>query len=89
MSLPVRDRSEIGDLARSFQHMVDQVRRRGEDLAQSEGRLRAILDTAAAQQRARPLLRAFGAISSKWYLLFSPLVFAVVWLGVCVFSLVR
>ncbi|SRR6266567_6787682 len=36
----------------------------------------AILDTAAAQQRARPLLRALGAISSKGYLLFSPLVFA-------------
>jgi len=49
----------------------------------------AILDTAAAQQRARPLLRYFGAISSKWYLLFSPLVFALVWLGVLILSLTR
>jgi hypothetical protein len=49
----------------------------------------AILDTATALQRARPLLRAFGAISSKWYLLFSPLVFALVWLGVLILSLTR
>ena len=49
----------------------------------------AILDTTAAQQCARPLLRAFGAISSKWYLLFSPLVFALVWLGVLILSLTR
>jgi hypothetical protein len=49
----------------------------------------AILDTAAALQRARPLLRAFGAISSRWYLLFSPLVFALGWLGVLILSLTR
>ena len=49
----------------------------------------AILDTAAAQQRARPLLRAFGAVPSKWYLLFSPLVFALGWLAVLIRLVIR
>src|SRR5262249_4658609 len=49
----------------------------------------AILDTAAAHQRARPLLRAFGAVPSKWYLLFSPLVFALGWLAVLIRLVIR
>lgn len=48
----------------------------------------AILDTDDALRRARPLLRTFGALPSKWYLLFLPLLFAVVWLIALVVSLV-
>src|SRR5688500_15297532 len=40
----------------------------------------AILDTGDARRRARPMLRAFGAMPSKWYLLFSPLLLSVAWL---------
>src|SRR5207249_3493500 len=40
VSLPVRDRSEIGSLARSFQGMVEQVRKRDEELREREARLR-------------------------------------------------
>ena len=46
-----------------------------------------ILETDDALRRARPLLRAFGAMPSKWYLLFSPLLFAVVWLIALVVAL--
>ncbi|QGJ70982.1 Hypothetical protein PBC10988_26850 [Planctomycetales bacterium 10988] len=45
--LPVRARDEIGRLARSFEHMVGQVRLRSQALAENEMRLRSILDTAA------------------------------------------
>ncbi len=45
--LPVHDRSEIGDLARAFRTMIEQVRQRGRDLERSEARLRTVLDTAA------------------------------------------
>jgi hypothetical protein len=47
----------------------------------------AILETGDALRRARPLLRTFGALPSKWYLLFSPLLFAVVWLIALVVAL--
>ncbi|MEX2146146.1 MAG: hypothetical protein WED01_03945 [Candidatus Rokuibacteriota bacterium] len=47
----------------------------------------AILETDDALRRARPLLRAFGALPSKWYLLFSPLLFAVAWLIALVIAL--
>jgi PAS domain S-box-containing protein len=47
VSLPVKDKGEIGVLARSFQHMVEQVRLRGQEVQESEARLRAILDNAA------------------------------------------
>jgi PAS domain S-box-containing protein len=47
VSLPVRDRGEIGVLARSFQAMIEQLRQRGREVRQSEARLRAIVDTAA------------------------------------------
>jgi PAS domain S-box-containing protein len=47
VSLPVSDRSEIGVLARSFRHMIDQVRERDKDLRRSEARIRTILNTAA------------------------------------------
>jgi hypothetical protein len=47
----------------------------------------AILQTREYQARVSPLARAFGAVPSKWYLLFSPLVFALSWLAVLVISL--
>lgn len=47
----------------------------------------AILETDDALRRARPLLRTFGAIPSKWYLLFSPLLLTVVWLLALVVAL--
>jgi len=47
----------------------------------------AILQTKEYQARVSPLARAFGAVPSKWYLLFSPLVFALSWLAVLVISL--
>ncbi len=48
-----------------------------------------ILDTGDAQRRARPMLRAFGAMPSKWYLLFSPLLFAIAWLLALAVTLAR
>ena len=45
--LPTNDQSEIGDLARAFRQMIEQVRQRGRDLERSEARLRTVLDTAA------------------------------------------
>jgi hypothetical protein len=47
----------------------------------------SILETADAQRRARPLIRTFGAVPSKWYLLPSPLVFALAWLLILVISI--
>ncbi len=47
VSLPVEARDEIGDLAKSFERMVEQLRQRGEALRESEARMRAIVDTAA------------------------------------------
>ena len=41
VSLPVKDKGEIGVLARSFRHMVEQVRLRGKEVQESEARLRA------------------------------------------------
>jgi PAS domain S-box-containing protein len=46
-ALPVKNRSEIGVLARAFQHMVEQVNARTQDLQKSEARTRTILNTAA------------------------------------------
>ena len=43
----------------------------------------------ALERRARPMLRTFGAVSSRWYLLFSPLAFALAWLGILVVALAR
>jgi PAS domain S-box-containing protein len=45
--LPVHLRDEIGALARSFAHMVEQVRLRRRELEQREASFRAILDNAA------------------------------------------
>ena len=42
----------------------------------------SILDNARYRSRARLLVRTFGAIPSRWYLLMSPFVFAVAWLAV-------
>ena len=46
-ALPLRDRSEIGVLARSFSAMVQQSRARRVELQQNEARIRTILATAA------------------------------------------
>jgi hypothetical protein len=47
----------------------------------------SILQTKPYRERVSPLSRAFGAVPSKWYLLFSPFIFALVWLTVLVISL--
>jgi PAS domain S-box-containing protein len=47
ISLPIRNRSEIGVLARSFQHMFVEAQRRRLALEHSEIRTRTILNTAA------------------------------------------
>lgn len=44
-----------------------------------------VLDTDAAKRVAPLLLRAFGGVSSKYYLLASPFVFAIGWLAVIVY----
>lgn len=47
----------------------------------------SILQTQPYQERVSLVARAFGAVPSKWYLLFSPLLFALVWLTVLLISL--
>lgn len=47
VSLPVKDKSEIGELARSFALMVHQVQERNETLAEREARMSAIVGSAA------------------------------------------
>ena len=47
----------------------------------------SILQTHPYQERVSLVARAFGAVPSKWYLLFSPLLFALVWLTVLLISL--
>lgn len=47
VALPIEDRTEIGTLARSFAHMVREVRDRNAALQANEARTRTILDTAA------------------------------------------
>jgi hypothetical protein len=47
----------------------------------------SILETEQARRRTRPLLQMFGALSSKWYLLFAPLGLALAWLVVLIVSL--
>lgn len=42
----------------------------------------SIFDNERYRSRARLLVRTFGAIPSRWYLLVSPFAFAVVWLAV-------
>ena len=46
----------------------------------------SILETAAYRQKAAGILRAFGCISSRWYLLFSPFIFAMTWLVIFVLN---
>jgi hypothetical protein len=46
----------------------------------------SILEIADAKKRTRPMMRLFGGISSKWYLLFSPLGFAIAWLAILFFT---
>ncbi len=45
-----------------------------------------ILDTTEERKRARTLLRMFGAISSKWYLLFSPSALGLAWLAILIYT---
>jgi signal transduction histidine kinase/DNA-binding response OmpR family regulator/HAMP domain-containing protein len=45
--LPLRDRSEIGELARSFDHMISQIQERNRALVDREARLSAVLNAAA------------------------------------------
>ncbi len=47
VSLPVSDKSEIGELARSFAVMAAQIQDRNADLAEREARMSAIVGTAA------------------------------------------
>jgi hypothetical protein len=47
----------------------------------------SILETEQARKRTRPMLQMFGAISSKWYLLFAPLALALAWFIVLIVSL--
>lgn len=47
----------------------------------------AILQTKSYFDCVSPLARAFGAVPSKWYLLFSPLGFALGWITVLIASL--
>jgi len=42
----------------------------------------SILQTAAAIKQARWWVRLFGGIPSRWYLMFSPFVFALAWLAI-------
>lgn len=46
----------------------------------------SVLNTGAEKTRVSPMLRAFGCVSSKWYLLFSPLIFAIIWLLVLAYA---
>jgi len=46
----------------------------------------SILEITAAKKQTRPMMRLFGGISSKWYLLFSPLGFAIAWLAILFFT---
>jgi hypothetical protein len=44
----------------------------------------SVLDTRAVLKQARWWVRVLGGIPSRWYLLFSPLAFAIVWLAIFV-----
>jgi len=46
----------------------------------------SILETRAERGQAAWILRTFGGVSSRWYLLFSPFLFAVIWLVILIFS---
>ncbi|HEY3196999.1 MAG TPA: hypothetical protein VGJ57_03205 [Nitrospirales bacterium] len=46
----------------------------------------SILETAPYRQKAAGILRAFGFMSSRWYLLFSPFIFAITWLVILVLN---
>lgn len=48
-----------------------------------------ILETAAYRARAPYVLRLFGCMSSKWYLLFSPFIFAIIWLVILGITQIR
>jgi hypothetical protein len=47
----------------------------------------SILETEQARRRTRPLLKLFGGVSSKWYLLLAPPALALAWFIVLIVSL--
>jgi hypothetical protein len=47
----------------------------------------SILESDGERNRAKPMMRLFGAIPSKYYLLFTPLVLALAWFAILLFSL--
>jgi len=49
----------------------------------------SILETREQQKQAPLMLRLFGAVPSRWYLLLSPFAFALAWLAVLLISLSR
>jgi hypothetical protein len=49
----------------------------------------SILETKQYRQKAPGVLRAFGFVSSRWYLLFSPFVFAITWFCLFLFNIFR
>lgn len=49
----------------------------------------SILETRDQQKQARLMLRLFGAVPSRWYLLLSPFAFALAWLAVLLIALSR
>jgi signal transduction histidine kinase/CheY-like chemotaxis protein len=55
VALPAADRSEVGVLARAFRHMVEQVRKRGQELQESEARVRAVNETLEHRVQERTL----------------------------------
>lgn len=42
----------------------------------------SLLETAEEQKRVRPLMRRFGFVPSKYYLLFTPFGFTLIWLAI-------
>ena len=58
----------------SWQMKLDELRKRHPDDLRF-----SILETAEYRQQAAGVLRAFGCIPSRWYLLFSPFMFAITW----------
>lgn len=44
----------------------------------------AILETGGALKQARRWVRLFGSVPSRWYLLFSPFVFALAWIAILI-----
>ena len=48
-----------------------------------------VLDMTNVEKKARKTLRILGGVSSKWYLLFAPLVFSIAWIVILVYTISR